>query len=89
MAYKKTRRKSGGNAGKRNTRVPARGVRRKSYSRKTASGRKRATASRASTRSRGQTVRLVIEQAPVATPMQSAQEMLTPTQTQAARVRRF
>lgn len=82
MAYKRKSRPS--RAG-RSRNAPRRSVRRKSVSGKARSGR----VGKRTSRSRGQTVRLVIEQAPVAAPVVSAQELLTPTQTQAARVRRF
>lgn len=82
MAYS---RKAGRGTGKRSANARSRRVRSKPISRKT-------RGKRVGQRSRGkssQTVRLVIEQAPVAAPVMSAQDMLTPTQTQAARVRRF
>ena len=82
MAYSnKTRSRRGKSA--RNARRGS--VRRKSVSRKTGRG----AGSKRSRQRGGQTVRLVIEQAPIAAPLQSAQEMLTPTQVQATRARRF
>lgn len=82
MAYS---RKSRSTSRKRSSRTTRGSLRGKSVSRK-ARGKR---VNQRSRRSSNQTVRLVIEQAPVAAPVVSAQEMLTPTQAQAARVRRF
>lgn len=83
MAYS---RKTRGSTGKRTGNAGRGRVRSKVVSRKI--GRSSRGGKPTRSRSGGQTIRLVIEQAPVSAPM-SAQEMLTPTQQVAVKQRRF